>query len=216
MGAPNQYGLKDGKLAPAFMFDEYLEALKFMNKCYNEGLINQDMATYSSDKWNEQFLSGKAGVIIDVADRARRLAQNIQAIDPNAVVDVDADGYVVKKDDANLTKEYNDLNQFSTGIVATKLQIKYATDVAEKIQEVYDENKLHTVANPAEPYVSDTYSTRGPQLDAIMSEANTKFIVGQISEDEWKAQRDRWLQQGGQKVIDELNKAYEEDDSVQK
>ena len=150
------------------------------------------MATYSSDKWNEQFLSGKAGVIIDVADRARRLAQNIQAIDPNAVVDVfgyvtkdasseprtlpttgydgyyvfpktsvateedldfilgvmdkaneqealnlmnygiegrnydlDADGYVVKKDDANLTKEYNDLNQFSTGIVATELQIKY-------------------------------------------------------------------------------------------
>ena len=202
MGAPNQYGIKDGKLAPAFMFDEYLEALKFMNKCYNEGLINQDMATYSSDKWNEQFLSGKAGVIIDVADRARRLAQNIQAIDPNAVVDVfgyvtkdasseprtlpttgydgyyvfpktsvateedldfilgvmdkaneqealnlmnygiegrnydlDADGYVVKKDDANLTKEYNDLNQFSTGIVATELQIKYATDVAEKIQE---------------------------------------------------------------------------------
>ena len=97
MGAPNQYGIKDGKLAPAFMFDEYLEALKFMNKCYNEGLINQDMATYSSDKWNEQFLSGKAGVIIDVADRARRLAQNIQAIDPNAVVDVF--GYVTK--DAN-------------------------------------------------------------------------------------------------------------------
>ena len=49
-----------------------------------------------------------------------------------------------------------------------------------------------------------------------MSEANSKFIVGEISEDEWKAQRDRWLQQGGQKVIDELNKAYEEDDSVQK
>ena len=72
MGAPNQYGIKDGKLAPAFMFDEYLEALKFMNKCYNEGLINQDMATYSSDKWNEQFLSGKAGVIIDVADRAKK------------------------------------------------------------------------------------------------------------------------------------------------
>ena len=86
----------------------------------------------------------------------------------------------------------------------------------KRFREVYDENKLHTVANPAEPYVSDTYSTRGPQLDAIMSEANTKFIVGQISEDEWKAQRDRWLQQGGQKVIDELNKAYEEDDSVQK
>jgi putative aldouronate transport system substrate-binding protein len=284
MGAPNGYGVdEDGKLAPAFMFDEWMDALKFLNKCYNEGLINKDMATYSSDKWNEQFLSGNAGVIIDVADRARRLAQNIQAINPDAVVDVfgyvkkddsseartlptsgydgyyvfpknsvateedldfvlgvmdkaneqealnlmnygiegrnyelDEDGYVVKSDDANLTKEYADLNQFATGIIATELQVRYTTDVAEKIDAVYEDNEQYAVANPAEPYVSDTYSTKGPQLDAIMSEANTKFIVGAISEDEWKAQRDRWLQQGGQQVIDELNKAYEADDSVAK
>ncbi|MBQ8300648.1 MAG: hypothetical protein IJX57_01600, partial [Clostridia bacterium] len=70
--------------------------------------------------------------------------------------------------------------------------------------------------NPAEPYVSDTYSTAGPQLDAIMAEANTKFIIGQIDETEWKAQRDRWLQAGGQKVIDEINAAYEADPSVER
>lgn len=285
MGAPNKYGLNEetGELEPDFMTDEFFNALSFLNKCYSEGLINQDMATYSSDKWNEQFLQGKAGVIIDVADRARRLAQNIKDIDPNAVVDVlgyvtkdaqtepktlpttgydgyyvfpvtsvateedldfvlgvmdkandetalnlmnygiegrsytlDADGFVVKSEDASLAKEYNDLNQFSTGICATPLKVKYTSDVAAKIQDVYDENKLYTVANPAEPYVSDTYSTKGPQLDAIMKEANTKFIVGQISEDEWKAQRDRWLQQGGQQVIDEINAAYKADDSVKK
>lgn len=284
MGAPNKYGIdENGKIAPDFMFDEYMEALKFMNKCYSEGLINKDMATYSSDKWDEQFLSGNAGIIIDVADRARRLAQNIQSINPDAVVDVfgyvtkdenteartlpttgydgyyvfpkasvateedlafvlgvmdkaneqealnlmnygiegrnyelDADGYVVKKDDASLTKEYADLNQFATGIIATDLKIRYTTEVAEKIDKVYADNREHVVANPAEPYVSDTYSTRGPQLDAIMKEADTKFIVGQITEEEWLAQRDRWLQQGGQQVIDELNEAYEADTSVQK
>ena len=285
MGAPNQYGVNEetGKLEPAVTTEEFVNALKFMNKCYNEGLINQDMATYSSDKWNEQFLQGKAGVIIDVADRARRLAQNIADLNPNANVDVfgyvtkdanteprtlpttgydgyyvfpvtsvvteedldfvlgvmdkandqealnlmnygikdrnytlDEEGYVVKSEDASLAKEYADLNQFATGIIATDLKIKYTAPVAEKIDAVYKDNEQHAVANPAEPYVSNTYSTRGPQLDAIMKEANTKFIVGQISEDEWLAQRDRWLQQGGQQVIDELNEAHEADESVQK
>jgi putative aldouronate transport system substrate-binding protein len=284
MGAPNQWGLdENGELAPMFTTDEFVEALDFLKKCYSEGLINQDMATYDSDKWNEQFLQSKAGVIIDVADRARRLAQNMQESVPEAVVDVfgyvtkdadseartlptsgydgyyvfpktavateddldfilgvmdkcneqealnlmnygiegrnytlDENGYVVKSDDSTLTKEYADLNQFATGIIATDLTVAYTTDVAEKIDEVYEDNEVWAVANPAEPYVSDTYSTKGPQLDAIMSEANTKYIVGQITLDEWKAQVERWKSQGGDDVIKEMNEAYKADSSVQK
>jgi putative aldouronate transport system substrate-binding protein len=284
MGAPNQWGLdENGELAPMFTTDEFVEALDFLRKCYSEGLINQDMATYDSDKWNEQFLQSKAGVIIDVADRARRLAQNMQESVPEAVVDVfgyvtkdadseprtlptsgydgyyvfpksavateddldfilgvmdkcneqealnlmnygiegrnytlDENGYVVKSDDSTLTKEYADLNQFATGIIATELSVAYTTDVAEKIDEVYEDNEVWAVANPAEPYVSDTYSTKGPQLDAIMSEANTKYIVGQITLDEWKAQVERWKSQGGDDVIKEMNEAYKADSSVQK
>ena len=239
------------------------------------------MATYSSDKWNEQFLTGQAGVIIDVADRARRVASNIAELNPNAVVDVfgyvkkDADtdprtlpttgydgyfvfpkasvateedldlvltvmdkandaeaenlmnygiegihytvedGFAVKNTDDALVKEYNDLNQFATNIVANGLTTKYAVPVAEKIDQVYAENKNWVVANPVEPYISETYSTKGPQLDAIMAEANTKFIVGQISEADWDAQVERWLSQGGQGVIDDYNEAYKDDDSVQ-
>lgn len=287
MGSPNQWGVDtEGKLAPDYMFQGYKDALDFLRKCYSEGLINKDMATMSSDDWNEQFLSGQAGVIIDVADRARRVAQNLLGINPNAKVGVfgyvkkDADSepktlpttgydgfyvfpkaavpteedldicltvldkacdmeaadlcnygildrnytveepghFAVKKDDAALTKEYADLNQFAPGFITYEdgLQTKYDTDVAEKVQEVYEENRLYTVANPAEPYVSDTYSTKGPQLDAIINEANTKYICGQISEAEWYAQRDRWLQQGGQQVIDETNAAFEADTSVDK
>ncbi len=281
MGAPNQWGVnEEGKLAPDFMFEEYVDALRFLNKCYAEGLINQDMATYDSSKWNEQFLNSKAGVIIDVADRARRLAQNMENQDcvdvfgyvtkdadtaprtlpttgydgyyvfPKAAIateadldivltmmdkcndeyalnlmnygiegrsyELDAEGFVVKKDDPAITKEYADLNQFSTGILASPLKTRYTAPVAEKVDLVYEENEQYAVANPAQPYVSDTYSTAGPQLDAIMAEADTKFIIGQITEDEWRAQRDRWLQQGGQKVVDEYNAAYEADESVQR
>ncbi|MGN0107202.1 MAG: extracellular solute-binding protein [Hominilimicola sp.] len=284
MGAPNGYGVdENGELTPAFMTDEYMDALNFMRKCYEEGLINADMATYSSDKWNEQFLSGQAGVIIDVADRARRLAQNIQGLNPDAVVDVfgyvtkdenteprtlpttgydgyyvfpkaavateedldfvlgvmdkaneqealnlmnfgiegrnyelDADGYVVKKEDAGLVKEYADLNQFATGIIPTERKVKYTAEVAEKIDKVYEDNEQYAVANPAEPYVSATYSKKGPQLDAIMAEAKTKYIVGQISEDEYKAEIERWKNMGGADVIKEINEAYKADDTIQK
>lgn len=282
MGAPNGYGLdENGELVPAFMTDEFMDALNFMKKCYDEGLINSDMATYSSDKWNEQFLSGQAGVIIDVADRARRLAQNMQGQNPDAVVDVfgyvtkdasteprtlpttgydgyyvfpkaavateedldfvlgvmdkandqvalnlmnygiegrnyelDAEGYVVKKDDAALVKEYADLNQFSTGIIATERKIRYTAPVAEKIDKVYEDNELYAVANPAEPYVSATYSKKGPQLDAIMAEAKTKYIVGQITAEQYQAEIERWKSMGGADVIKEINEAYKADDIV--
>ena len=282
MGAPNSWGIdENGELAPAFMFDEYMDALKLFRQMYEEKLINSDMATYSSDKWNEQFLSGQAGVIVDVADRARRLAQNMEdqstvdvfgyvtkdaSTEPRTlpttgydgyyvlpkpavseedldfVLDVmdklngeeavnlmnygiegrnyelDEEGYVVKKDDAELVKEYADLNQLSMGIVSYEngLKTRYTAPVAAKIDEVYAENKLYTVSNPAEPYVSSTYSKKGPQLDSIIAEAKTKFIVGQIDEAAFLAEVERWKTMGGADVIKEMNEAYQADDSVEK
>ena len=81
---------------------------------------------------------------------------------------------------------------------------------------VYEDNEQYAVANPAEPYVSATYSKKGPQLDAIMAEAKTKFIVGQITEDEYKAEIERWKTMGGADVIKEINEAYKADDTIQK
>ena len=269
MGAPNQWGVNEetDELEPMQATEGFKDALDFLRKCYAEGLINQDMATYDSEKWNEQFLQSKAGIIIDVADRARRLAQNMQASVPEAVVDVfgyvtkdanteprtlpttgydgyyvfpksaipteeDLDfvlgvmdkcneqealnlmnygiegrsysienGHVVKVEDSAIKNEYNDLNQFSTGIVATDLTVAY---------------EVWAIPNPAEPYVSNTYSTKGPQLDAIIAEANTKYIVGQISWEDWQAQYDRWMSQGGADIIKEMNEAYKADKSIQK
>lgn len=282
MGAPNLWGLdENGELAPSFMFDEYTDALKLMRQMYEEGLINSDMATYSSDKWNEQFLSGQAGVIIDVADRARRLAQNMEdqdsvdvfgyvtkdaATEPRTLpttgydgyyvlpkpavseedldfvlgvmdklnsleavnlmnygiegrnYELDAEGYVVKKDDPEIVKEYADLNQLSMGICTfdNALKTRYTAPVAEKIDQVYEENRGYAVPNPAEPYVSATYSKKGPQLDSIMDEAKTKFIVGQIDEAAYLAEIERWKTMGGADVIKEMNEAYQADDSVEK
>lgn len=78
-GAPNKWGVVDGKLVPEHQTPEYLEALKFMKKLYDEKLINQDFAVFDSAKWNDPVVNNQAGVIVDVTDNAARLDDKIHA-----------------------------------------------------------------------------------------------------------------------------------------
>ena len=134
-GAPNGWGEKDGELIPSFMFDEYIDALDLMRDWYKKGYINSDMATYSSGKWNERFISGEAGVIIDVADRARRLAGNIALENPDAVVDVF--GYV-KKDASTPavtlpTSGYDGYYVFPKSTITTRDDLEYVLGIMDKL-----------------------------------------------------------------------------------
>ncbi len=78
-GAPNKWGESGGQLVPEHETPEYLAALKFMKKLYDEKLINQDFAIYDSAKWNDPVVNGQAGVIVDVTDNAARLDDKIHA-----------------------------------------------------------------------------------------------------------------------------------------
>ena len=305
-GAPNGWGYNEetNRVEPDYMFKEYEETLTLMRKWVAEGVINKNIATFQSGSWNNPFLQGEAGVIIDVADRARRVATSMADLDPDAEVEVfgyvrkDAEtepatypttgysGYFVlpvksvkteeqrdfllklldhcndeyaldlmnyglrgesftetKEGDKTVVKvkpegkhyavitnpdgsisakksteearttEYADLNQFLTGIGESRLGTYYATPVAERVQEVYDENALYKLPNVTEAYISATYSRHSTQLDAIMNAATTKYISGAIDLDAWKAERDRWVEQGGEKVMNEMNEAYEKDEN---
>ncbi|NIK75263.1 putative aldouronate transport system substrate-binding protein [Paenibacillus castaneae] len=78
-GAPNKWGDVDGSLVPDHLTAEYLEALKFMKKLYDEKLINQDFAIMDSAKWTDPLVNNQAGVIIDVVDGAARVDDKIHA-----------------------------------------------------------------------------------------------------------------------------------------
>jgi putative aldouronate transport system substrate-binding protein len=78
-GAPNKWGDKDGQLVPEHLTPEYIEALKFMKKLYDEKLINQDFAIMDSAKWTDPIINNQAGVIIDVIDGAARADDKIHA-----------------------------------------------------------------------------------------------------------------------------------------
>ena len=89
-GAPNGYGMNEetGQLEPEFFFEEYLDGLKLLKEFYDNQWMNTNWATMDANKWNEPFLLGQGGIIIDVCDRARRLQTNIVEKNPDAVVGV--------------------------------------------------------------------------------------------------------------------------------
>ena len=49
-----------------------------------------------------------------------------------------------------------------------------------------------------------------------MNLADTQFMVGQITEEDYKKEIERWKDNGGTQVIAEMNEAYQNDDLVQK
>jgi putative aldouronate transport system substrate-binding protein len=100
-GAPNKWGIKDGKLVPEHQYEEYIDGLKFMKKLYDEKLINSDFAVFDSAKWVDPLVNNQAGVIVDVVDGGARVEDKIHAA-------LAKDG----KDDPN--KQYMDV---SSGVV---------------------------------------------------------------------------------------------------
>lgn len=139
MGAPNGWGYseEEGKLMPSFTFPEYIAAMDLIREWYQKGYVNSNLVSMPSDKWNEQFLNGKAGIIIDVADRARRLAQNIEKIDPTAVVDVF--GYVKKDAESEPrtlpTTGYDSFYVIPTVSVPTTEQLDFMLGVMDHLND---------------------------------------------------------------------------------
>ncbi|TDQ42856.1 extracellular solute-binding protein [Aureibacillus halotolerans] len=77
-GAPNKWGENDeGKLMPTHTFPEYMDALNFFRKIYAEGLVNSDFAVRDPAIWTDDVVNGKGGVIVDVADQAQRIEEQL-------------------------------------------------------------------------------------------------------------------------------------------
>jgi putative aldouronate transport system substrate-binding protein len=94
-GAPNKWGEDSkGNLQPDFMTEEYLNALNFFKKLYDEGLVNEDFAVMDTQKWVDPLINGQAGVIVDVVDHAHRAEEKALAINPDLKEPFDVIGAV--------------------------------------------------------------------------------------------------------------------------
>lgn len=72
-GTGNAWVEQDGQLVPVHQTAEYREALKWMRKIYEDGLIRPDWATVDTSTWSDGCKKGEAGCFLDTMDGAKRV-----------------------------------------------------------------------------------------------------------------------------------------------
>ncbi|MET8866402.1 extracellular solute-binding protein [Nonomuraea sp. NPDC004580] len=285
-GAPNNWGERDGKIVPEFDVPEFFEANRFMKKMIDEGLVNPDWNTLDTAKWNDPFVQGKGGIIIDVDVRTTQLLDLLKEQDPETYGDKvltvgnlarpdgkkfslpftgykdvlaiskqrirteaqldqllttlnklatkegqvllsngiegrnfkveDGVAVLINQDDPKVKQLQDDVDkafiqlgtQASTGVGGVAYprvppEEPYRKDLEERAKRVEEDLKT-AVWDVSAPVVSPTAVEKGATLNPIVTDARVKYLAGQISEDQLKAEIKRWYDSGGTQIAQEI------------
>ncbi|MDF2961714.1 MAG: extracellular solute-binding protein family 1 [Paenibacillus sp.] len=83
------------------------------------------------------------------------------------------------------------------------------TPIGEKGTAVAKQNTSFSIPNPAGTLISATYSERGKELEQMIWDAQTKYIMGKIDDAGWQAEIEKWKKAGGSKMMEEYKANYE-------
>ena len=72
-GCGNKWVEKDGELVPTHLTDEYMEALDWLKKMYDDGLVYEDWAVREKSTATDAVKNGECGMMSDVLDESRRV-----------------------------------------------------------------------------------------------------------------------------------------------
>ncbi|NHN34263.1 extracellular solute-binding protein [Paenibacillus agricola] len=273
-GAPNKWGVENGKIVAEFMTKPYQDSMKLLKKMYQEKLINQDFSVVQTADADNKWNSGKAGIRINtVASAVATSFDNLAKSVPNAVVDIAPymgtsgnrvpaesgnNGFFVfpkssVKTEAELKRvlgffdklldpdmstlltrgtegkhftkasdgkaEFKDLTLFnlevkpyrdslpSFEVTGLGLPLKL-NELQAKGWKVVEDNLKVVVPNMALTLTSKTYIDKGGELDTMIRDAQTKYIMGKTDDAGWEADLDRWKKAGGDKVMEEYTAEY--------
>ncbi|MFD2700958.1 extracellular solute-binding protein [Paenibacillus shunpengii] len=113
----------------------------------------------------------------------------------------------VKTTDSKMLVEYGMGDSSQLAVLRDKVTT-FGGPLVHMRNEMYNKNKEIAVSNPVLSHISDTYSEVGSELDKIIVDARVKFIMGEITEADFDAAVARWREEGGDKIIEEYTKAY--------
>jgi putative aldouronate transport system substrate-binding protein len=82
------------------------------------------------------------------------------------------------------------------------------TPLGEKGTKIPQDNLKTAVSNPALTLSSATNSERGKELEQMIYDAQTKYIMNKIDDAGWQAEIEKWRKAGGDLVIKEYEEAY--------
>ena len=104
--------------------------------------------------------------------------------------------------------EINPLRQLKVDYFGRKALKPKQAPIREKGLFLYENNIEILVHDPSLPYVSDTFSKRGNELNKIIADADVKFVMGRIDEQGFREAAALWRKSGGDTVISELAAEY--------
>lgn len=84
----------------------------------------------------------------------------------------------------------------------------FGPELVHQRDNVWKENAKIAIENPVNAFISDTASEKGKELDKLIEDARTKFIMGALDENGWNKVVEQWKQNGGSKVIEEYTAEY--------
>lgn len=273
-GAPNKWGIENGKVVAEFMTKPYQDSMKLLRRLYAEKLINQDFSVVQTADADNKWNSGKAGIRINtVASAAATSYDNVSKSVPNAVVDIAPymgpsgnrvpaepgnNGFFVfpkssVQDEMELKRllgffdqllepemstlltrgfegkhfektpdgkaKFKDLTLFnlevkpyrdslpSFEVTGTGLPLQL-NELQAKGWKVVADNLQNAVPNVALTLTSKTYMEKGAELDTLIRDAQTKYIMGKIDDAGWEAELERWKKAGGDQVMEEFTAEY--------
>lgn len=284
-GAGNEWVEQDGRMVPVHQTEEFREALKWMRKIYEEGLVRKDWATVDSGTFQDGCKKGEAGVFVDVMDGGQRIWQYFLDNDVKSVTDpsqnatmtmvgpvnektlatsgfngfflitkagakteedvkncltfldkmcddemmvladyglegvtynINEEGKLEKVNGVDMNTAPNrGLNQ-SLAYIPNALPTTPEIDMTEPKQkqyEIYEYNEAFAVRNPAMGYLanSEVNAEVGTDIEQIIEDARTQYICGQIDDAGFDAAAKQWSDRGGDRLIEEINKLYQED-----
>jgi len=275
-GVPNGWGEKDGMLLPEFMFEEYIDTMRFFRKLHEEGLINRNFPVTGKVDQQALLTRGTAGVYIGAMGDVITLQAKLRETDPDAELDVvnriagphgyriwAGEGYgtavlfprasnrteaeldavlslfdrLMSAELANLlywgiegrhyevrngkayisgdvgltTKEVKPYNALLVGgrdTIPGLLKPEFGLAVRAKAERLIEDNAAFAVHDPTTALDSPTRNERGEWLRRIIDDATWQFILGMIDEEGFRRAVDRWREEGGDRIIREINEAH--------
>lgn len=119
------------------------------------------------------------------------------------------EGKVVPNTDVKLIeKEVRPYLNMALAETTNVLPAKFALASHEKANTLSNEAVKFMVADPTAALDSATYTERGSRLSEQIKDATYQYILGKIDDSGYQAAVDKWLKEGGQKIIDEFNAAF--------
>ncbi|HZG57926.1 extracellular solute-binding protein [Paenibacillus sp.] len=270
-GGPHGWTVQDGKFIPAHESPEYLQALNFYKRLYDEKLMNQDFAAITDVQAKQLYETHKGGMrlynVWELTERTPVLQSTVPDAELAIANIVSPNGeerywpgsgysgvYLIPKSSVKTEQELRRVLQYFEDLASPEVQLfmqyglegvhfKFENGKPKKIDEALYQKEVNilrrlkphtmsdvpegdnapavnavnkhfvekeslTIANPANAFISDTYTEIGPELDKILHDARVKYVMGAIDEAGLQAAADEWRKQGGDKIIQEYEKQY--------